>query len=97
MKNFIKQLPSISLYWAVLEGHFHEMLQDYTVERNPDEIEREWFTAIRDALRNAWEKQRTLISLSDAWAIRALVKAEGPIRRKINELEKLINPKKEVA
>jgi CRISPR system Cascade subunit CasA len=28
--------------------------------------------------------------MGDAWAIRALVKAEGPVRRKLNELKEEI-------
>ena len=38
--------------------------------------------------------------MGDAWAIRALVKAEGPVRRKLKELNDEIaklEPQKEVA
>lgn len=97
VQNVVKQIPSIPWFWATLEARFHEILQSYTLVRISDDIEMEWLTAVRNALRDAWEKHRASISLDDAWAIRALVKAEGPIRRKIKELDKLINPKREVA
>jgi CRISPR system Cascade subunit CasA len=80
-----------------LETQFHEMLRSYTLDRDPDDIEKEWLTAVQSTLNQAWQQHRASVSLGDAWAIRALVKAEGPIRRKINELEKKINPEKEVA
>ena len=38
----------------------------------------------------AWEQHRASASMGDAWAIRAVVKAEGPIRAKLKELDEEI-------
>jgi CRISPR system Cascade subunit CasA len=97
IREFVDQMSSISWYWSKLEAQFHEMLQSYTLDRNSDDIEKEWLIDVRNALSRAWEQHRASVSLGDAWAIRALVKAEGPIRRKIRELDRQINPEKEVA
>jgi CRISPR system Cascade subunit CasA len=97
IRKFVDQIPSIAWYWSKLEAQFNEMLRSYTLDHNPDDIEKEWLIAVRNTLSRAWEQHRASVSLGDAWAIRALVKAEGPIHRKIKELDKQINPEKEVA
>jgi len=97
IREFVDQIPSIAWYWSKLEVQFHEMLRSYALDRDPDDIEKEWLIAVRSTLSQAWEQHRASVSLGDAWAIRALVKAEGPIRKKMKELEKQINPEKEVA
>jgi len=48
-------------------------------------------------LRDAWQKHRSSVSLGDAWSLRALAMAEGPIQRKIKELEKRIRSEQGVA
>ncbi|MCZ7626724.1 MAG: hypothetical protein M5R38_13935 [Candidatus Methylomirabilis sp.] len=50
-------------------------------------------------LKKAWGQHRASVSMGDAWAIRALVKAEGPVLRKLKELNDEIaklEPRKEV-
>lgn len=87
VRGFVSQMPCIPWYWSVLEARFHEIVQAYTLEKNPDEIELEWLQSVRDALKGAWDQHRASVSMGDAWAIRAGVKAEGPIRRKLKELD----------
>lgn len=87
IRGFIKQISAISWYWSTLETHFHEILIEYTLDHNTDDIRWQWFKIVRETLKNAWEQLRASVSTGDAWAIRALVKAEGPVRRKLKELD----------
>ncbi|MGH9438856.1 MAG: type I-E CRISPR-associated protein Cse1/CasA, partial [Terriglobia bacterium] len=86
VSNFIEQMSAISWYWSTLESRFHEILGGYTLERDPDDIRCQWMKLVRDALKKAWELHRASVSMGDAWAIRALVKAEGSVLRKLKEL-----------
>jgi CRISPR system Cascade subunit CasA len=97
VKAFVGQMVTIPWYWSILESGFYELLQDYELEREPDEIEREWLVVVRDALSETWKQHRISASLGDAWAIRALVKAEVHIDRKLKELNQLIGNLKEEA
>jgi len=90
IKNLIRQTPCTTRYWAILEAQFHEVLQSYTLERDPDEIEMNWLQVLRSTLLEAWSLLKASVSVGDAWAIRALVKAEIHISRKINELDDAI-------
>ncbi len=83
---FVDQMPVNPWYWSTLETCFHSMLEDYTIDIDQDTIRCKWLFHIRDAIRSAWEQQVTAVSTGDAWAIRALVKAEKPVRRKLREL-----------
>lgn len=87
IKGFVKQMPVTSWYWSTLESRFHEILGEYTLERDPDDIRCQWLKFVRDALMRAWDQHRASVSMGDAWAIRALVKAEGPVLRKLKELK----------
>lgn len=97
IRKFMEGMPSIGWYWSDLENRFHEMLGAYVESRSPDDIEREWLVSVRNALRDAWQKHRSSVSLGDAWSLRALAMAEGPIQRKLKELEKRIRSEQEVA
>ncbi len=97
IRKFVDQMPVTPWYWSTLEAKFHEILGGYSSSRNPDDIRLEWLVVVRNTLRDAWEQHRMSISLGDSWAIRALAKAEGPILQKIRDLNKQINPEKEVA
>lgn len=90
IQSIVQQAPIHSWYWSVLEARFHEMLQEYKLNREPDEILYQWLKSVRDAVVQSWEQHRSSVSMGDAWAIRALVKAEGPIRAKLKELDKEI-------
>lgn len=85
-KNFIQQMPVLSSYWSALEADFQHILSEYTLESDPEDIRCQWLKSVRDTLKQAWEQHRTSVSMGDAWAIRALVKAEGPVLSKLKEL-----------
>lgn len=77
-------------YWSALETCFHEILGEYTLVRDFEGIRGQWLQSVRDILNRTWEQYRTSVSMGDAWAIRALVKAEGPVRAKLKELDEEI-------
>jgi len=83
---YLAQLPAIPSYWSHLESRFHEVLGDFRDARDAQEIRRDWLKSVRDALASAWELHRGAVINGDAWAIRALVRAEGPVNRKLREL-----------
>lgn len=98
IKGFVKQMPVSSWYWSTLESRFHEILHEYTLDRDSEDIRCQWLKSVRDTMTTAWDQQRALVSAGDAWAIRAFVKAEGPVRRKLKELNEEIlklEPQKE--
>ncbi len=86
IKGFMEQMLINAWYWSTLESHFHKILREYTLDRDSEDIRCQWLKSVRDALRTAWEQHRASISMGDVWAIRALVKAEGPVRRKLKKL-----------
>jgi CRISPR system Cascade subunit CasA len=90
ISGFVSQMPTISCYWSILESKFHEILQSYTLDKIPDEIELDWLQAVRNALKDSWEQHKASVSTGDAWAIRALVKAEGHVAKKSKELNATI-------
>ncbi len=93
--KFITQMTCIPRYWSSLEAKFHEILQHYTLGKNPYAIELEWMESVRNALKDAWAQHRASVSMGDAWAIRAVVKAEAPVGRKLKELDNKIDEFKE--
>lgn len=100
VSNFVAQLSAPARYWSTLESRFHEILREYTLDRDSEDIRCQWLKSVRDTLKKAWDQHRVSVSMGDAWAIRALVKAEGPVRRKLNELNNEIlklEPQKEGA
>ena len=84
--GFIQQMPIITYYWSTLESGFHQILSDFTIECNENEIRRRWLQSIYDTLDSAWEQHRISVGTCDAWTIRSLVKAERPYLKKLNEL-----------
>lgn len=98
--KFVKQMAVTDWYWSVLESCFHEMLSDFTLDRDPEDIHWQWLKSVRDALKQAWERNHASVSMGDAWAIRALVKAESAVSRKLKKLDEEIlklEPKQEAA
>jgi len=96
-KKFIAQMPSLSSYWTILELKFHAILRDYTLECNPDNIHHDWLVCVRQALQDGWNLHEQSVCASDAWTIRAMVKASEIIKRKTIELNKSIKQLKEGA
>ncbi len=86
IKKFVRQIPIIPWYWSTVELRFHELLGNYAIDRDSDDIRCQWLKSLRDTLRAAWEKHRASVSMGDTWAIRALVKAEDPVLRKLKKL-----------
>ncbi len=76
----------LHLYWSTLESRFHELLSAYTIDCDFDEIRWQWLKSVRDAVAQSWEQHRSSVSMGDAWAIRAIVKAERPVLNKLKEL-----------
>jgi CRISPR system Cascade subunit CasA len=98
INGFVEQMPVNSWYWSALESRFHEILREYTLDCDSEDIRCQWLKSVRDTLATAWDQHRASVSMSDAWAIRALVKAEGPVLRKRKELNNEIfklEPQKE--
>jgi CRISPR system Cascade subunit CasA len=86
IKGFVKQIPVNSWYWSTLESRFHEILREYTLDRESEDIRCLWLKSVRDTLRAAWEQHGASVCTGDAWAIRALVKSEKPVKDKLREL-----------
>jgi CRISPR system Cascade subunit CasA len=98
IKKFIEQMPVSPIYWSMLESNFHELLREFSLERGSEDIRCQWLRSVRSALQAAWNQHRASVVTGDAWAIRALVKAEEPVRRKLYELNQEIQklePKEE--
>jgi len=100
-KGGFEVVPPVSAsFWSDLEPRFHDMLLMFTRRRDPEDTRRVWLEAVRNALAAAWEQHRVATSPGDAWAIRALVRAEGRVLRKLKELSREIAnlaPKPEAA
>lgn len=78
-------------YWSRLEAAFHDTLRHYTLERDADDIRLDWLKAVRAALRAAWAQHAASVSTGDAWAIRALVRAENIIEERLKLINNLIS------
>lgn len=104
IRNFVRQMPASASYWSRLEAAFHDTLHHYTLERDPDAIRLDWLKAVRAALRDVWDQHAASVTTGDAWAIRALVRAEGAINKQLkalnDEIQKFehhLNPQEETA
>jgi CRISPR system Cascade subunit CasA len=98
ISGVVEQMAVNSWFWSTLEARFHDILREYTLERDPDDIRCQWLKSVQATLGAAWDQHRASVSMGDAWAIRALVKAEGPVRRKLKQLNDEIlqlEPKRE--
>jgi CRISPR system Cascade subunit CasA len=97
VQNYIEQISAIPHFWSTLESKFHKVLCSYTLEKSQEGIHHDWLVAVRNALFDSWKLHQRSIAGSDVWAIRALVKAEDIIAKKITELNKTIQTLKEVS
>ncbi|MBZ0070442.1 MAG: type I-E CRISPR-associated protein Cse1/CasA [Gammaproteobacteria bacterium] len=102
--KFVEQMTASTSYWSRLEAAFHDTLRHYTLERDADDIRLDWLKAVRAALHDTWAQHAASVSTGDAWAIRALVRAEGTIGKQIKALIEEIkkyetrrNPQEETA
>lgn len=90
VRAFVRQLLGSAGYWSVLEAAFHEALNAVTLGVEEDELLRQWFQSVKGALSDAWAQQHSSVATGDVWTIRALVKAERPVLRKLMELKEEI-------
>ena len=100
IRSFVDQMPAIAAYWSRLESSFHAVLRDYTEEREPDAIRWSWLKAAHAALQDSWDQFAATVDTGDAWAIRALARAERFVRQRLAALAKemeSLNPKKDPA
>ena len=100
ISGFVEQMQVTPSYWSTLESRFNEVLREYTLDRDSEDIRCQWLKSVRDTLKAAWDQHSASVSTGDAWAIRALVKADGPVLRKLKQLNDEIiklEPQKEVA
>ncbi|NMG75345.1 type I-E CRISPR-associated protein Cse1/CasA [Aromatoleum diolicum] len=100
VNGFLRQMPVIDRYWSSLEPRFHEILGEYTEARDPEDIRLLWLRHVLAAMSAAWRGYAASIAGSDAWAIRALARAEVPVLRQIGRLKQEISklePQKEPA
>lgn len=97
IRDMSRSLGITTRYWSILEASFHQMLHDYAGERDFESIHAHWLRHVREAMKSAWASHRASVASGNAWAIRALVKAEGQISRWLAELDKDIHALEEVA
>lgn len=100
IRKFVDQMAVSPLYWSLLEAEFHKLLREFTFDRSAEDLRLIWLCAIRDAFQSAWGQHRASVSSGDAWAIRALMKAEKPIGlklKKLNEEIQKLRPQQEEA
>ena len=90
IKAFLDQMMPLPMYWSMLESRFHEILEKFSGARSSIQIQKQWLQSIHGALRKSWESHRASVSTADAWAIRAVVMAELPVQRRLNELDREI-------
>lgn len=86
VQNFVRQMPASANYWSYMEATFHDTLRHFTLERDPDAIRLDWLKTVRAALSDVWAQHAASVSTGDAWAIRALVRAEGAIGKQLRAL-----------
>lgn len=91
INSFIKQMACEDLYWSTMEAQFHSVLESFTLEKDYDEIELGWRDAVKNALTNSWNQHKASVSYTDAWELRAIVKADYLL---IRELQKNSNSTK---
>ena len=87
VNNFLRQMTVTDSYWSSLEPRFHQILAEYTEERDPEDIRLSWLRHVRAAMHGAWRAHATRAAAGDAWAIRALVKAEVAVLRHLDKLK----------
>jgi CRISPR system Cascade subunit CasA len=87
---FMRQMPAIPLFWAGLESRFHDLLRGYGAGWEKARLRHYWLSSVRDSLDIAWRNLEALVGVEDAWAIRAIAKAQRPVRQALAALTKEI-------
>lgn len=86
LNKMVEALGPLHQYWSTLELCFHKILGEDTFGRDTEDILYKWLKFVRDSMRVAWEQHCASVSTDDVRAIRALVKAEGPVQHKLAQL-----------
>jgi CRISPR system Cascade subunit CasA len=84
--KMVNAVGALQCFWANMEISFHEILREYNLDRDSEDIRCQWLKSVRNTLKAAWDQHSASVSTGDAWAIRALVKAEGSVLRKLKQL-----------
>ena len=90
LKKTVTNSPALHGLWSTLEAAFHDVLRHYTTKSDPDAIRLAWLKTVRSTLRDAWQRHAASVATSDAWAIRALVRAEAHVNKQVGALNKEI-------
>ncbi|MDA8431300.1 MAG: type I-E CRISPR-associated protein Cse1/CasA [Geobacteraceae bacterium] len=99
ISKMVYAVGTLQNYWGTMEIRFHEILRECTLDRDSEDVRCQWLKSVRDSLQSSWEQHSSSVSMGDAWAIRALVKAREPVQNKLTELNAEIlqlKPEKEV-
>lgn len=91
LKKAVANSPTLQWLWSSLGSSFQDRLNEFKLDSDPDDIRLGWLKVVRAALRDAWEQHAASVSTGDAWAIRALVRAEGAIGKQLKFLNDEIN------
>ncbi|MHB1286777.1 MAG: type I-E CRISPR-associated protein Cse1/CasA [Leptospirales bacterium] len=100
IREFVEQMTVNSWYWSTLESRFHEILHEYTLDCDSQNIRYQWLKSVRDTLGVAWDQHRASVSMGGVWTIRAFIKAERPLllkRKELNDEILRLEPQKEGA
>jgi CRISPR system Cascade subunit CasA len=90
IRNFIEQMSALPYFWSTLEVCFHDVLNEYTLESDSQDVRCRWLGFVRKVLNDAWSQQNAAISTGDTWGTCAFVKSEKAVGDKLKELDKLI-------
>ena len=86
LKKTVANSPALQWLWSTLGSSFQDRLNEFKLDCDADDIRFDWLKAVRAALRAAWEQHAASVSTGEAWAIRALVRAEGVIDKQLKFL-----------
>ena len=90
IKKTVDHSPVLHGLWSSLERSFHDILRHFTLESDPDNIRLGWLKTVHSTLRDAWRRHAASVSTSDAWTIRALIRAETHVNRQLGALNREI-------
>jgi len=88
-KAFVKQMGVNRYYWSILEEKFHEILSDFKINCDPEDIYCRWLYFVYNALEDTWNFHKKSI-LNSTRAIKAFIKASKLINEKKYNLREKI-------
>ena len=54
ISKFVKQMPANPWYWSALESSFHDILREYNLDRDPEDIRCQWLKSLRNTLKRVF-------------------------------------------